>query len=106
MLFLEHIYTSGLKKSEETAAKEMVVALATQKAEELDAVAVLSNQYRGCYPSGRYVSAPIYIYISKSKNGRQYLDSLGGAAVTLAEEQYKQESFLVERAALDRAHAA
>lgn len=93
MLFLEHIYTSGLKKSEETAAKEMVVALATQKAEELDAVAVLSNQYRGCYPSGRYVSAPIYIYISKSKNGRQYLDSLGGAAVTLAEEQYKQESF-------------
>lgn len=99
-------YTSGLKKSEETAAKEMVVALATQKAEELDAVAVLSNQYRGCYPSGRYVSAPIYIYISKSKNGRQYLDSLGGAAVTLAEEQYKQESFLVERAALDRAHAA
>lgn len=57
MLFLEHIYTSGLKKSEETAAKEMVVALATQKAEELDAVAVLSNQYRGCYPSGRYVSA-------------------------------------------------
>lgn len=106
VLFLEHIYTSGLKKSEETAAKEMVVALATQKAEELDAVAVLSNQYRGCYPSGRYVSAPIYIYISKSKNGRQYLDSLGGAAVTLAEEQYKQESFLVERAALDRAHAA
>jgi len=57
VLFLEHIYTSGLKKSEETAAKEMVVALATQKAEELDAVAVLSNQYRGCYPSGRYVSA-------------------------------------------------
>lgn len=106
VLFLEHIYTSGLKKSEETAAKEMVVALATQKAEELDAVAVLSNQYRGCYPSGRYVSAPIYIYISKSKNGRQYLDSLGGAAVTLAEEQYKQESFFVERAALDRAHAA
>ncbi len=35
VLFLEHIYTSGLKKSEETAAKEMVVALATQKAEEL-----------------------------------------------------------------------
>jgi len=33
VLFLEHIYTSGLKKSEETAAKEMVVALATQKAE-------------------------------------------------------------------------
>ena len=89
--------------SEKDAA---VVALATQKAEELDAVAVLSNQYRGCYPSGRYVSAPIYIYISKSKNGRQYLDSLGGAAVTLAEEQYKQESFFVERAALDRAHAA
>ena len=106
VLFLEHIYTSGLKESEETAAKEMVVALATQKAEELDAVAVLSNQYRRCYPSGRYVSAPIYIYISKSKNGRQYLDSLGGAAVTLATEQYKQESFLVERAALDRAHAA
>ena len=32
--------------------------------------------------------------------------ALLGAAVTLAEEQYKQESFFVERAALDRAHAA
>ena len=106
VLFLEHIYTSGLNSAEEGVVKEMAVALATQKAADLGAVAVLANQYRERYPSGQYVSAPIYIYISKSKNGRQYLDSLGGAAVTSTEERYKQESFLVERAALDQTHAA
>ena len=41
-----------------------------------------------------------YVYISKSKNGQQYLDSMGGAAVTSHKEQYTGAVFLVEQAAM------
>lgn len=40
---------------------------------------------------------PFFMYISKSKNGRQYLDSLGGAAVTSHDEKYSEQVFLVEQ---------
>ena len=43
------------------------------------------------------------MYISKSKNGQQYLDSLGGAATTYRKEKYVEGAFLVERAALHTA---
>ena len=46
-----------------------------------------------------------YVYISKSKNGQQYLDSLGGAATTSRKEKYVEGAFLVERAALHTAGA-
>ena len=36
----------------------------------------------------------------RSKNGQQYLDSMGGAAVTSHKEQYTGAVFLVEHAAM------
>lgn len=46
------------------------------------------------------VLAPFYVYISKSKNGWQYLDSLGGAAYTSAKEEYVEHPFLVTQTAM------
>ena len=51
------------------------------------------------------MSAARFMYISKSKNGQQYLDSLGGAATTSRKEKYVEGAFLVERAALHTAGA-
>lgn len=82
---------------------EMAVVLATQKAAELGAVSVLARRYVNCYARDQYVSSPFYVYISKSKNGQQYLDSLGGAATTSRKEKYVEGAFLVERAALHTA---
>ena len=105
VLFLERIYTTGINDDEQRVVMEMAVALATQKAAELGAVSVLARRYVNCYARDQYVSSPFYVYISKSKNGQQYLDSLGGAATTSRKEKYVEGAFLVERAALHTAGA-
>ena len=88
ILFLECIYTSGLNDEEAETAMRMAVSLVTQKAAAIGAVAVLARCYQDCYDRDQYVGSQFYVYISKSKNGQQYLDSMGGAV------------FLVEQAAM------
>ena len=100
ILFLERIYTSGLNDEEAETAMRMAVSLVTQKAAAIGAVAVLARCYQGCYDRDQYVGSQFYVYISKSKNGQQYLDSMGGAAVTSHKEQYTGAVFLVEQAAM------
>lgn len=65
----------------------------------------ISEGYLGCYERDEYVLAPFYVYISKSKNGWQYLDSLGGAAYTSAKEEYVEHPFLVIQTAMHHAGA-
>ena len=74
VLFLESIYTFGLNDIEKEEVMKLAVSLTTQKAAELGVVAVLARRYLGCYERDEYVLAPFYVYISKSKNGWQYLD--------------------------------
>ena len=100
ILFLERIYTSGLNDEEAETAMKMAVSLVTQKAAAIGAVAVLARRYQDCYDRDQYVGSQFYVYISKSKNGQQYLDSMGGAAVTSHKEQYTGTVFLVEQAAM------
>lgn len=100
ILFLERIYTSGLNDEEAENAMKMAVSLVTQKAAAIGAVAVLARRYQDCYDRDQYVGSQFYVYISKSKNGQQYLDSMGGAAVTSHKEQYTGAVFLVEHAAM------
>lgn len=100
ILFLECLYTSGLNDEEAETAMKMAVSLVTQKAAAIGAVAVLARCYQGCYDRDQYVGSQFYVYISKSKNGQQYLDSMGGAAVTSHKEQYTGAVFLVEQAAM------
>lgn len=100
ILFLERIYTSGLNDEEAENAMKMAVSLVTQKAAAIGAVAVLARRYQDCYDRDQYIGSQFYVYISKSKNGQQYLDSMGGAAVTSHKEQYTGTVFLVEQAAM------
>ena len=79
---------------------KLAVSLVTQKAAAIGAIAVLARRYLGCYDRDQYVGSHFYVYISKSKNGQQYLDSMGGAAVTSHKEQYTGAVFLVEQAAM------
>ena len=100
ILFLEYIYTSGLNDEEAETTMKMAVSLVTQKAAAIGAVAVLARCYQDCYDRDQYVGSQFYVYISKSKNGQQYLDSMGGAAKTSYKEQYTGAVFLVEQAAM------
>lgn len=100
ILFLEYIYTSGLNDEEAETTMKMAVSLVTQKAAAIGAVAVLARCYRDCYDRDQYVGSQFYVYISKSKNGQQYLDSMGGAAKTSYKEQYTGAVFLVDQAAM------
>ena len=100
VLFLERIYTSRLNDEEVKTAMKLAVSLVTQKAAAIGAVAVLARRYQDCYDRDQYVGSQFYVYISKSKNGQQYLDSMGGAAVTSHKEQYTGTVFLVEQAAM------
>ena len=105
VLFLESVYTSRLNDIEKEEVMKLAVSLTTQKAAELGVVAVLARKYLGCYERDEYVLAPFYVYISKSKNGWQYLDSLGGAAYTSAKEEYVEHPFLVIQTAMHHAGA-
>ena len=72
----------------------MFIELAERKAGELDTMLVLSGDYRGRDISG-YTWTRYAIYISKSKAGAQYLDSLGGQATVDTEGSYESSNFLV-----------
>ena len=72
----------------------MFVELAGRKADELDTMLVLSEDYRKKDMPG-FTWTKYTIYISKSKAGSQYLDSLGGQATVSSEGSYKSGSFLV-----------
>lgn len=97
VLFLERMYTSHLDKEGERRAYQLAVSLVTKKAAGLGATAVLAKCYASCCESDQYFSAPFFVYISKSKNGLQYLDSLGGAAATSDEEKYVESGFMIRQ---------
>lgn len=95
-LFLERPYTSGLNEQETLEAQTLIVALAERKAAELKAMSVLSQSYSDAGMDRNYVSSYFYMFISKSKSGAQYLDSLGGESVRSNEATYKRMRFLVK----------
>ena len=93
-LFLERPYISGVGPDVKQRVMRMFVDLARRKADELDTMLVLSADYRAEATSG-FTWTKYAIYISKSKAGAQYLDSLGGQATVSAEGSYKADAFLV-----------
>lgn len=98
VLFLERYYQKGLKEQEVYQAAQLAIALAEEKAQKLGARLVLSSYYNSVLPTGKekYVSSIYYLYISASKNGKQYLDSLGGTADISSSESYKSNRFYIE----------
>lgn len=95
-LFLERPYNSGLNPEKQIQVNGLFVKLAQQKAEELGAMLVLSMDYRETVKDG-FARTCLYLYISASKAGGQYLDSLGGKAEVSSEGSYKRNSFLLDR---------
>ncbi|MBD5169526.1 MAG: transposase [Oscillibacter sp.] len=93
-LFLEKPYISGVGPAESEQITRLFIELAERKADELDTMLVLSADYRKRNVSG-FTWTQYAVYISKSKAGSQYLDSLGGHAEVSSEGSYSSSSFLV-----------
>lgn len=92
-LFLERPYISGVGPKQEAQAYELLIELACAKADDLGTMLVLSRDYHPVKQS--FTQTLFDIYISKSKAGEQYLDSLDGPASVSAEGSYKANSFFV-----------
>lgn len=94
VLFLEHPYTSGLSEEMIVPAMILMIEMMRKKAEKLGAILVASMAYKCCKPKGM-VCSMFSMYISKSKAGMQYLDSLGGSQCVDNEGEYKNNKLLV-----------
>ena len=98
VLFLERPYVSGVDMETRKAIESMLVKAAIEKAEKLGVMLVLSRDYRHVAADG-FTQTRLYLYISRSKAGKQYLDSLNGEAGVSSEGSYRDNSFLVRQAA-------
>lgn len=94
-LFLEAPYTNGLNENDVHLVKELFVQLAVLKAAQLGALPVLSGHYAKEASGIGFTAMRFALYISRSKAGRQYLDSLQGANTTADEDSYKSGRFLL-----------
>lgn len=96
-LFLERPYFKGISEEKEKEAVWLVVEMLKKKAEQLQAELVLSDDYkRFSLEEKQFIRAKYYMYISASKNGEQYLDSLGGMAGARQEGCYEEGYFLFQ----------
>ncbi len=99
-LFLERMYIANCSSQESVDISSMFVKIAKGKADEMGAVSVLATGYMDSFGYGYaqkcgYVKSNYYIYISKSKGGAQYLDSLSGPASVSKEGSYNRGAFFV-----------
>lgn len=94
LIFLERPYTSGINDSELSEIFSLVFEMLQQKAKDMGAILVCSNSYKSIQNS--LITFMYNIYISKSKIGRQYLDSLGGSATSSDECKYVRTEILVD----------
>lgn len=95
VLFMERCYTSGLNEDGIQSVKRMFAELVIDKAAKMNAKPALSHDYISVYSEFGMASMAYNIYISRSKAGVQYLDSLGGANSVSSEGNYKSGSFLM-----------
>lgn len=93
-LFLERLYIAGISLDEENNIRKMIINLLEEKAKSLNALLVLSKSYTDVAECD-YLTTRYYMYISKSKAGSQYLDSLNGQATISDEGEYKYNTFLI-----------
>lgn len=96
-LFLERPYLKGVSGEKEKEAVWFVVEMLKKKAKQLQAELVLSDTYKKfALEEKQFIRAKYYMYISESKNGEQYLDSLGGMAGARQEGSYEKGYFLFQ----------
>ena len=96
VLFLERYYEKNLTNEEMDQAVYLVFVAAKEKAKKLGARLVLSCYYQDDVKTKEYIKSNYYLYISKSKNGSQYLDSLYGEASVSDSGDYSSNIFVLE----------
>lgn len=94
VLFLERRYESGIPQRMVGDVMKVIFRLMKRKSEQLGALLVMSTEYKAWRPEGM-VCSDFSMYISKSKAGEQYLDSLNGSNTVDKEGSYKKNRFLV-----------
>jgi hypothetical protein len=97
VLFLECSYSSNISEETHQQIKRLFIELMEQKASQMGAMLVLSNQYSDSLRDG-YTLTNFHMYISRSKAGAQYLDSLNGQASVSDEGGYRVNSFYIRSA--------
>ena len=93
-IFLERAYISGISDDVAHNIKKMFIKLLESKAQKMKTLLTLSYFYRG-ETNESYIYKNFYMYISKSKAGEQYLDSLQGPATIQDEGNYKTSDFFL-----------
>ena len=91
-LFLERAYIAGVTPEITEQVKHLFIRIVKQKANKLNAMLVLSGEYPFVET---FTRTALHLYISKSKGGAQYFDSLGGSAYVSNEGSYRSNSFYV-----------
>lgn len=78
ILFLEKCYSNGFTGEKERMILNSLYELAKKKAGEMKLELVLASDYEKINANNKFYRKQSCIYVSRSKNGKQYLDSLGG----------------------------
>ena len=78
VVFLERCYKNGFSGKKAAMIYRKLYDLAKRKAELLGAGLVLADDYKTVAELNGLAKKRSYIYVSESKNGKQYLESLGG----------------------------
>ena len=78
VVFLEKCYKNGFSGSKASMIYRNLYELAKKKADLLGAELILANDYDEIAIKNGFFKKQSSIYVSESKNGDQYLDSLGG----------------------------
>lgn len=94
VLFLERHYEAGIPQRMVGDAMNLIFSLMKRKAAQLGARLVMSMGYKTWKPD-EMVCSDFSMYISKSKAGEQYLDSLDGSNTVDKEGSYKKNRFLI-----------
>lgn len=96
VLFLERSYSAGISDEAAEFIRGMYVDLMVKKAEFMGAMLVISNSYEKISRTD-FTRTLFHIYISKSKAGAQYLDSLNGSAKVSDEGGYRANNFYIRK---------
>ena len=94
-LFLERPYFKNADYTETDTIRQMFIALVRKKAAQILAIPVLAICYEGQRAATDFVWMKYALYISKSKGGAQYLDSLDGQVKVSREGSFRAFPFLV-----------
>lgn len=92
VLFLEKAYVKGISDRLEQEMFKLLFRMVKEKAGRLNISLLISRDYFGNIPSGRFQKESKYIYISATKGKEQYLDSLGGNHGIASEGKYLKAS--------------